>query len=96
MARTNICRHDVDGMRPAHPEGLDPSHRLAGQMPERDLDRFCLGPDPVAAHDRLDVVVLDLDVRPLARHTPIVHQNAERERADKPFSPRQLNNLPLT
>jgi hypothetical protein len=58
-AGTNICGQEVDGMRPAHPEGLVQSHRLAGQVPERKFDCFRLGPDSVAAHDRLDVVVLD-------------------------------------
>jgi len=66
-------------MRPAHPGGLLQSHRLAGQMPERKFDCFCLGPDSVAAHDRLDVVVLDFSGSSSSCHAAIVQQGTWRE-----------------
>src|ERR1700722_7026525 len=42
-------------------------------MPQSEADGGRLGPHPIASHDRLDVGVLDLYIRPHRAHTPIIH-----------------------
>src|SRR5262249_33569666 len=45
-----------------------------GQVTQGQLDGLRLRPHPVTVHDRLDVGVLDLDVRADLAHTPTIHQ----------------------
>src|SRR6516225_11702774 len=68
-----ICGGFVYRVRSPHRQGLFSGHGLPRQMPQGELDRLGLGSQAVAVHDRLEVGVLDLDIRPHPAHTPIVH-----------------------
>ena len=59
--------------RAAHRQRLVTGHWLTGEMSKCEVDRLGLGVYAEAVHDRLDVGVLELDVRANPAHTPMVH-----------------------
>ena len=80
---TRRRRRDVgwdlaDRVRAAHRQRLVTGHRLTGEMSKCEVDRLGLGVHAEAIHDRLDVGVLDLDVRAYLAHTPMVHVTCTR------------------
>ncbi len=48
-------------------------HGFAGQVTQREVDGFRLGPNAMAIHDGLYVHILDLDVGANSAHTPMIH-----------------------
>jgi hypothetical protein len=71
--RRCVARRLCNGVRPPHRQGFFPRHWLAGQVAECEVNSRGLGADAVAVHDRLDVIILDLDIGANLRHTRILH-----------------------
>src|SRR5437762_1386694 len=76
--RCTIAWDLANRVRAAHGQRLFSTHRLPGEVSQREIDRFGLGVHAESIHDRLDVGVLDLDVGAHLAHTPIMHVTCTR------------------
>ena len=59
-------------------ERLVASHRLPGEMAQREIHGFGLGVDVVAIHHCPENGLFDLDIGPKPAHTPMIHMTCRR------------------
>jgi len=75
--RRTVDRRGVDGAAPPqHLERFLAGHGLPSQVPQGQGDRLRPCPDAEPVHDRLDVDVLNLNVRADLGHTPITNHQS--------------------